>query len=105
MPKHVLVKLESEPEIEERSFHPLHQRARTLTFPDDPRLHAWATGRTGIPFVDACMRSLIETGWLNFRMRAMLQAFASYHLALDWRASGERLAQLFSDPIRLLMES
>jgi deoxyribodipyrimidine photo-lyase len=43
------------------------------------------------------MRSLIATGWLNFRMRAMVQAFASYHLALDWQASGTRLARLFTD--------
>jgi deoxyribodipyrimidine photo-lyase len=43
------------------------------------------------------MRSLIATGWLNFRMRAMVQSFASYHLGLDWRVSGERLARLFSD--------
>jgi deoxyribodipyrimidine photo-lyase len=94
---HFMQKLESEPALEIRAFHPVHQGARTLTAPDDANLAAWATGRTGIPFVDACMRSLIATGWLNFRMRAMVQSFASYHLGLDWRASGERLAQLFSD--------
>jgi deoxyribodipyrimidine photo-lyase len=94
---HFTQKLESEPDLEERSFHPLHQQARIPTAPDDPRLDAWATGRTGVPFIDACMRSLIATGWLNFRMRAMVQAFASYHLELDWRASGERLARLFTD--------
>jgi deoxyribodipyrimidine photo-lyase len=43
------------------------------------------------------MRSLIATGWLNFRMRAMVQSIASYHLGLDWRASGLRLARLFTD--------
>ncbi len=94
---HFMQKLESEPDLEIRAFHPLHQRARTPTAPDDPILEAWATGWTGVPFVDACMRSLIATGWLNFRMRAMVQAFASYHLGLDWRASGERLARLFTD--------
>ena len=94
---HFTQKLESEPELERRSFHPAHQGARITTAPDDPVLAAWARGHTGIPFVDACMRSLIATGWLNFRMRAMLQSFASYHLALDWRASGEILAQRFSD--------
>ena len=94
---HFMQKLESEPELETRSFHPLHQAARSSTAPDDPVLAAWAIGRTGIPFVDACMRSLIATGWLNFRMRAMLQSFASYQLGLDWRVSGERLARLFSD--------
>jgi deoxyribodipyrimidine photo-lyase len=94
---HFMQKLESEPDLEIRSFHPLHQAARSATPQDDPVLIAWATGQTGIPFIDACMRSLIATGWLNFRMRAMLQAFASYHLGLDWRISGERLARLFTD--------
>jgi deoxyribodipyrimidine photo-lyase len=90
-------KLESEPDLEVRAFHPVHQSARAGTAPDDPVLMAWADGRTGLPFVDACMRSLIATGWLNFRMRAMVQSVASYHLALDWRMSGERLARLFTD--------
>jgi deoxyribodipyrimidine photo-lyase len=94
---HFMQKLESEPELERRAFHPLHEAARLSTPLDDPTLLAWATGRTGIPFVDACMRSLIATGWLNFRMRAMVQSFASYQLALDWRISGEKLARLFSD--------
>jgi len=94
---HFIQKLESEPNLEVRAFHPVHQAARTATAPDDPALVAWAWGRTGVPFIDACMRSLIATGWLNFRMRAMVQAFASYQLGLDWRASGEHLARLFSD--------
>jgi deoxyribodipyrimidine photo-lyase len=94
---HFMQKLESEPRLEVRSFHPLHQGARRPTAPDDPVLCAWATGQTGVPFVDACLRSLIATGWLNFRMRAMVQAFAAYHLDLDWRASGEVLARLFTD--------
>jgi deoxyribodipyrimidine photo-lyase len=94
---HFIQKLESEPEIEHRAVHRGFEVSRIVTPPNDPLLHAWAEGRTGFPFVDACMRSLIATGWINFRMRAMLQAFASYHLALDWRASGEVLARLFTD--------
>ena len=43
------------------------------------------------------MRALIATGWINFRMRAMLMSVASHHLALPWRASGLRLARLFLD--------
>jgi deoxyribodipyrimidine photo-lyase len=43
------------------------------------------------------MRSLIATGWLNFRMRSMLMAVASYHLWLDWRATGTVLARYFTD--------
>ncbi len=94
---HFIQKLESEPEIEFRSLHPVHERARGATAPDDPLLEAWATGRTGFPFLDACMRSLIATGWLNFRMRAMTVAFATHHLGLDWHAVGLRLARLFTD--------
>jgi deoxyribodipyrimidine photo-lyase len=47
--------------------------------------------------VDACMRSLRATGWLNFRMRAMLVSFASYHLWLHWRQPGMFLARQFLD--------
>jgi deoxyribodipyrimidine photo-lyase len=94
---HFIQKLESEPEIERRAVHPAFERNRIATPEDHPYLAAWSEGRTGFPFVDACMRSLIATGWINFRMRAMLMAFASYHLALDWRVTGERLARLFTD--------
>ncbi len=58
---------------------------------------AWATGKTGYPLIDACMRCLIETGFLNFRMRAMLVAFHSYHLRLHWQPAALHLARLFLD--------
>jgi deoxyribodipyrimidine photo-lyase len=92
---HFIQKLESEPEMEWRSLHPLHQQDRSTG--NAEHLNAWAEGKTGFPFLDACMRSLRATGWINFRMRAMLMAFAGYHLALDWREAGEVLARLFTD--------
>lgn len=58
---------------------------------------AWIEGRTGFPMVDACMRMLRATGWVNFRMRAMLVAFASYQLWLDWRHTAPMLAREFLD--------
>jgi len=64
---------------------------------DDTRFQAWATGQTGWPFFDACMRSLIATGWINFRMRAMLQSVAAYTLNLPWQRTGQHLAKLFID--------
>ena len=94
---HFAQKLETDPAFEIRSMHPLHEARRRPTAPDDPVLLAWGEGRTGLPFLDACLRSLIATGWLNFRMRAMVQAFACHQLGLDWRASGLRLARLFTD--------
>lgn len=91
---HFMQKLEDEPALESRCLHPAFEGLRG----DDPALRqAWERGETGIPFVDACMRSLIATGWLNFRMRSMLMSFASYHLWLDWRATGQHLARMFTD--------
>ena len=43
------------------------------------------------------MRSLTATGWLNFRMRAMVMSFASYNLWLPWRETGLHLARQFTD--------
>jgi deoxyribodipyrimidine photo-lyase len=94
---HFIQKLESEPQLEHKAMHPAFEAHRVQTAADDPVLVAWSHGRTGFPFLDACMRSLMATGWINFRMRAMLMAFASYHLHLDWRRTGERLAALFTD--------
>jgi len=91
---HFMQKLEDAPSIETRCLHPAYEGLRG----DDPALRAaWEKGETGVPFIDACMRSLIATGWLNFRMRSMLMAFASYHLWLDWRATGPHLARMFTD--------
>ena len=91
---HFIQKLESEPELEFRDAHPAYAGLRQS---DPQRLAAWSEGRTGWPFVDACMRALIAEGWINFRMRAMLMAVASQHLWLHWRDSGLVLARLFVD--------
>ena len=77
-------------------MHRAYDGLRPLV-PDAARLAAWTQGETGLPFVDACMRYLTATGWLNFRMRAMLVSVASYHLWLDWRATGHVLARRFTD--------
>jgi deoxyribodipyrimidine photolyase len=61
------------------------------------RLGAWQAGRTGYPLVDACLRSLVATGWLTFRMRALVVSFASYSLWLHWRPTGLFLARHFLD--------
>ncbi len=91
---HFIQKLEDEPELEHRCLHPAHEGLRDT---EPARLAAWAAGETGLPFVDACMRYLRATGWLNFRMRAMLMSVASYHLWLDWRDTGAHLARMFTD--------
>ncbi len=64
---------------------------------NDDYLSAWKQGKTGYPLVDACMRALKNTGWINFRMRAMLVSFLCHHLDQDWRKGVYHLAQYFLD--------
>ena len=93
---HFMQKLEDEPDIEFYNFARIYDGLREGEF-NDAHFAAWCEGRTGYPMVDACMRSLLRTGWLNFRMRAMLVSFASYHLWLHWRQTGVFLARQFLD--------
>jgi deoxyribodipyrimidine photo-lyase len=93
---HFMQKLEDEPRIEFENLHRAYDGVRP-DIADPHRLAAWREGATGFPFVDACMRALDQHGWLNFRMRAMLMSFASYHLWLPWRETGLHLARKFVD--------
>lgn len=93
---HFVQKLEQQPSIEFRCMHPAFEGMREPHHRDE-LFAAWCEGRTGYPLVDAGMRSLAANGWINFRMRAMLVSFASYHLWLDWRRTAPVLARLFTD--------
>ena len=94
---HFMQKLESEPEIEFEAMHPLFNNLRPWNEQAQQYYQAWSTGQTGFPMVDACMRCLIQTGWLPFRMRAMVMSFASYQLWLPWQKTAPYLASLFTD--------
>lgn len=93
---HFMQKLESEPAIEHRNMVRAFDGMREGDFSRE-HFERWAAGQTGYPLVDACMRMLTATGWLNFRMRAMLVSFAAFPLWLHWREPGLHLARLFTD--------
>ena len=94
---HFIQKIEDEPAAEFRPFHSAYRHLEKDHERADAFLKAWQQGQTGYPLVDACMRSLAATGWLTFRMRAMVMSFAAYHLWLDWRAPALHLARMFTD--------
>lgn len=48
-------------------------------------IRAWQSGQTGVPIIDAGIRCLVKTGFVNFRMRAMLVSFFVFNLWQDWR--------------------
>lgn len=58
---------------------------------------AWMEGKTGFPLVDASMRCLNETGYLNFRMRSLLVSFFTHILWQPWQEATHHLSQMFLD--------
>jgi deoxyribodipyrimidine photo-lyase len=92
---HFIQKLEDEPRLEFANMHSAFDGVRTEL--NLERHEAWCAGETGYPMVDACMKMLKHTGWINFRMRAMLVSFSSYQLWNPWQAPARFLAREFLD--------
>ena len=95
---HFIQKLETSPNFEVEPmvacYAPLRQTEGEF---NEEYFEAWRMGQTGFPLIDACMRALRHTGWINFRMRAMLVSFSSYQLWLHWQRPAWHLAQCFTD--------
>lgn len=95
---HFIQKFESEHRIESECFNPNYERYPYRSSQEcHSDLLAWQQGQTGVPLVDACMRCLHATGYINFRMRAMLVSFLCHHLNIDWRLGAKHLASMFTD--------
>ncbi|MBT3134912.1 deoxyribodipyrimidine photo-lyase [Alteromonas sp. ALT199] len=95
---HFIQKFESESSIE---WRPMNSAYEHFPFKDGPeaerRFYLWTIGRTGYPLVDACMRALKHTGYINFRMRAMVTSFLCHHLNVHWLKAAHYLATQFLD--------
>nr|WP_294777752.1 deoxyribodipyrimidine photo-lyase [uncultured Flavobacterium sp.] len=92
---HFIQKFEMECEME---FVAVNKGYRNLQQKVNPIWHqAWTEGKTGVPIVDACMRCLNTTGYLNFRMRALVVSFYTHHLFQPWQNCSPHLAQQFLD--------
>ena len=80
---HFMQKFEDECSME---FENVNKAYNALIKPkNETYIKAWQEGKTGVPIVDACMRCLIATGYINFRMRAMVVSFFTFNLWQDWR--------------------
>ena len=92
---HFIQKFENEDRMEfenvNRGFDALEKNVNSAHY------RAWETGNTGYPMVDACMRCLNATGYINFRMRAMLTSFLAHHLFQHWQEGGWHLARVYTD--------
>jgi len=95
---HFIQKFESEITIENE---PVNHGYKNFPYLVVDKAHndfqLWAHGQTGYPLVDASMRALKSTGYLNFRMRAMVVSFACHYYLIHWKLVAEYLATLFLD--------
>lgn len=92
---HFMQKFESETIIENQCFNQAFEKLDRKRNKEIFKL--WSEGKTGFPLVDACMISLRETGYLNFRMRAMVSSFYINILWQDWKWAALHLARVFLD--------
>ena len=80
---HFMQKFEDECRME---FENVNKGYDVLVKPkNETFIKAWQEGKTGVPLVDASMRCLVATGYINFRMRAMVVSFFTFNLWQDWR--------------------
>jgi deoxyribodipyrimidine photo-lyase len=92
---HFIQKFEMECRMEFADINRGYQTLERVHRPD--WIAAWEQGRTGYPAIDAAMRCLQATGYVNFRSRAMLVSFLTHHLWQHWRHAAAPLARLFLD--------
>ncbi|WP_299017413.1 FAD-binding domain-containing protein [uncultured Polaribacter sp.] len=92
---HFIQKFEMEHTMENASINKGFQKLKKSISEEYQK--AWEDGQTGYPLIDASMRCLAETGYLNFRMRAMLVSFFTHILWQPWQASSQHLSKLFLD--------
>ena len=52
---------------------------------EETELHAWKTGMTGFPIIDAAMRQLLHEGWMHNRLRMVVAMFFTKNMLHDWR--------------------
>ena len=88
-------KFDDEPSMEFKNINVAYDSLRNEK--DQDLILKWREGKTGIPIIDACMRCLNETGYLNFRMRAMIVSFAAFNLWQNWMNFSHYLARKFLD--------
>lgn len=92
---HFIQKFEREIEMQELDQNPAFSHLRKKK--NKKYIKVWEEGQTGFPLVDACMRCVDQTGFLNFRMRALVVSFLTHHLWQPWQAGAKILARKFLD--------
>ncbi len=92
---HFIQKFEMECDMEFENLNPAFNSIRQKK--NKKLIQAWKSGQTGYPLIDAAMRCVEETGYLNFRMRACVVSFFTHLLWQPWQEGARHLARCFLD--------
>lgn len=92
---HFIQKFEMEHTMEEESLNKGYRKLKKKISTKYQK--AWREAETGFPIIDASMRCLAATGYLNFRMRSMLVSFFTHILWQPWQDASQHLSRLFLD--------
>ena len=92
---HFIQRFEMNIEMESQNLNSAFDHLRQKK--DKDKIKAWKRGLTGYPLIDACMRCVVQTGHLNFRMRALVVSFLTHHLWQPWQEGARFLARQFLD--------
>lgn len=88
--QHFTQKMQDNPSLTKKPVNPVFQQNYDKIYEHNEELiTAWKQGKTGYPLIDASMRALVKTGFLNFRMRAMTASFFCYILRQNWKIGAD----------------
>lgn len=91
--EHFIQRLETSPNMPDTAIHPDYDKIEY----NNQYFEHYKNGTTGEPLIDACIRCLKQTGFINFRMRAMVVSYGVFGLDINWRDLGRFLAPIFYD--------
>lgn len=77
------------------SFKPKYDKIKWRN--NEVEFKLWCEGKTGYPIVDAGMRELNHTGFINNRVRMIASSFLCKHLLIDWRWGEAYFAKKLND--------
>ena len=82
----------------DRLFYPSGPKGKTLLGKNDLSLfNRWKEGRTGVPFVDANMIELQQTGFMSNRGRQNVASFLVKDLGINWLLGAEYFESMLID--------
>lgn len=94
--QHFTQKLVDFKELDEVAVNPILRDINQENL-NEELIKKYQLAQTGYPLVDASIQSLTQTGWINFRMRAMIASFFCFILHQPWKIGADFMAYHLMD--------